>query len=92
MDRGAWWVTVHEIAESNKTEQLTLFSKVVLSPHLQEIKSIRALVAQMVQNLPAVRETQVQSLGQEDALEKGKAIHSNILYFLKFYLFILIGG
>ena len=42
MDRGAWWVTVHEIAESNKTEQLTLFSKVVFSPDLQERISIRA--------------------------------------------------
>ena len=28
-------------------------------------------VAQMVKNLPAVQETQVQSLGQENSLEKG---------------------
>ena len=33
----------------------------------------------MVKNLPAMQETQVRSLGQEDALEKGKAIHSSIL-------------
>ena len=33
----------------------------------------------MVKNLPAVLETGVQSLGQEDALEKGKATHSSIL-------------
>ena len=33
----------------------------------------------MVENLPAVLETRVQSLGQEDALEKGKATHSSIL-------------
>ena len=33
----------------------------------------------MVKNLPAVHETWVQSLGQEDALEKGMATHSNIL-------------
>ena len=32
-----------------------------------------------VKNLPAVQETWVQSLGQEDALEKGMAIHSSIL-------------
>ena len=51
-----------------------------------------SLVAQMVKNLPAMQETWIQSLGQEDALEKGKTIHSNIHYFLKFYLFILIGG
>ena len=30
-------------------------------------------------NLPAMRETQVQFLGQEDPLEKGKATHSSIL-------------
>ena len=36
-------------------------------------------VAQMVKNLPALWETQVQSLGQEDPLEKGMAIHSSIL-------------
>ena len=33
----------------------------------------------MIKNLPAMRETQVQSLGQEDPLEKGMAIHSSIL-------------
>ena len=38
-----------------------------------------SLVAQMVKNLPAVQETQVQSLGQEDPLEKRMATHSSIL-------------
>ena len=38
-----------------------------------------ALVAQMVKNLLAMRETQVQSLGQEDPLENGMATHSSIL-------------
>ena len=38
-----------------------------------------SLVAQMVKNLPAMQETQVQTLGQEDPLEKGMAIHSSIL-------------
>ena len=33
----------------------------------------------MVKNLPAVEDTQVQSLGWEDPLEKGMAIHSSIL-------------
>ena len=37
------------------------------------------LVAQMVKNLPAMQETQVQSLGQEDPLEKVMATHSSIL-------------
>ena len=33
----------------------------------------------MVKNPPAIQETQVQSLGQEDALEKEMATHSNIV-------------
>ena len=37
------------------------------------------LVAQVVENLPAVRETWVQFPGWEDPLEKGKATHSSIL-------------
>ena len=36
-------------------------------------------VAQMVKNLTAMQETQVQSLGQEDPLERGMATHSSIL-------------
>ena len=36
-------------------------------------------VAQMVKNLPAMQETRVQSLGQEDPLEKEMVIHSSIL-------------
>ena len=36
-------------------------------------------MAQMIKNLPAVQETCVQSLGQEDPLEKGMATHSSIL-------------
>ena len=38
-----------------------------------------AKVAQMAKNLPAMRETQVRSLGQEDPLEKEVAIPSSIL-------------
>ena len=38
-----------------------------------------ALLAQLVKNLPAVRQTWVRSLGWEDPLEKGKATHSGIL-------------
>ena len=36
-------------------------------------------VAQLVKNSPAMRETWVQSLGWEDPLEQGIAIHSNII-------------
>ena len=38
-----------------------------------------SLVAQLVKNSPAMRETWVQSLGWEDPLEKGMATHSSIL-------------
>ena len=36
-------------------------------------------MAQWVKNLPAMRDTQVQSLGQEDPPEKGLAAHCSIL-------------
>ena len=38
-----------------------------------------SLVAQMVKNLPARRETWIRSLTQEDPLEKEMATHSSIL-------------
>ena len=38
-----------------------------------------SLVAQMVKNLPAMEETQVQFLDWEDPLEKEMATHSSIL-------------
>ena len=37
------------------------------------------LVAQLVNNLPAMQETWVRSLGWEEPLKKGKATHSSIL-------------
>ena len=39
-------------------------------------------MAQLVKNLPAMQEMQVQFLGQKDPLEKGMATHSSILSFL----------
>ena len=36
-------------------------------------------MAQMVKSLPAMQETQIQSLGQQDPLEKEMATHSSIL-------------
>ena len=38
-----------------------------------------SLVAQSVKNLPAMQDTQVQSLGREDPLEEEMATHSSIL-------------
>ena len=37
------------------------------------------ILAQKVKNLPAMQETQIQSLGWEDPMEKGVATHSSIL-------------
>ena len=47
--------------------------------HLKYKITLASLVAQMVKNLPAVRETWVQSLVWEDPLEQGMATHSSIL-------------
>ena len=44
-----------------------------------QIYSKTSLAAQSVKNLPAVQETQVQSVGWEDPLEKKMATHSSIL-------------
>ena len=38
-----------------------------------------AFIAQSVKNLPAMQETWVRFLGQEDPLEKGMATHSSVL-------------
>ena len=40
---------------------------------------VASLVAQKVKNPPAMQQTWVRSLGQEDPLEKGMAVHSSIL-------------
>ena len=63
MDRGAWQAIVHGVAKS--WTWLTL--------------SWASLVAEMVKNLPVMKETWVQSLGWEDPLEEGMATHSHIL-------------
>ena len=64
----AWWASVYGVAQSRtRLRQLSSSS------------SRACLVAQMVKRLPAMRETWVQSPGQEDPLEKEMATHSNIL-------------
>ena len=61
-----------------------------MSPDLQEeMKNIEndkhldkhraSLVTQMIKSLPAVQETRVRALSQEDLPEKGTATHSSIL-------------
>ena len=46
---------------------------------IRGINFLTSLVAQMVKNLPTMQETWVQSLGQDDPLEKGIETHSSIL-------------
>ena len=55
--------------DSLSEDQLVTFVHLFGASHL----------AQEVENLPAVQEMQVQSLGREDPLEKGMASHSSIL-------------
>ena len=66
MDKGAWWAAVHGVAKSQT--QLS-------NEHI----AYASLVAQTVKRLPAMQETWVQSLGQEDPLEKEMATHSSTL-------------
>ena len=50
-----------------------------LSSLLTAEEARASLVAQMVKNPPAMQETWVIALGQEDPLQKGMATHSSIL-------------
>ena len=56
---------------------ITLTSLWILKNPLQV--QTASLVAQLVKSLPAIRETGVRFLGQEDSLEKEMATHSSIL-------------
>ena len=59
------------------TKEIILMSPdFCISPY---IESMYSLVAQLVKNLAAMRQTWVRSLDWEDPLEKGTAIHSSIL-------------
>ena len=44
--------------------------------YIRSYETVASLVAQTVKRLPAMQETRVRSLGQEDPLEKGMATHS----------------
>ena len=58
---------------------LDLASYTTLCGKVKNLSQITSPVAQMVHSLPAMRGTQVQSLGREDPLEKEMATHSSIL-------------
>ena len=51
----------------------------VKSKKEKKLRKSKVKMAQMVKNLPAMQETQVQSLGQEDSPEKGMETQSSIL-------------
>ena len=55
-----------------------LFSKIINHSY-NNLNNGASLVAQMVNHLPAMRKTQVPSLGWEDPLEEEMAAHSSIL-------------
>ena len=78
MDRGAWRATVHRVAKSQtRLKRLSMHART----YICIIKSVavylkltqyNSLVAQMVNCLPAMRETWVRSMGQEDSPGEGK--------------------
>ena len=73
----AWWwlAAAHTCSVLVRTQMLSCFI-----PNTGWLLNCRAsLVAQLVKNPPAMWETWVQSLGWEDPLEKGKAVHYSIL-------------
>ena len=66
-----------EFSALENRHQLFLYHFFLTQAKLGEVTLIwSSLVPQMVKNLPAIQDTQVQSLGWEDCLEKGMAIHS----------------
>ena len=60
-------------------KELEVVHKFVFTLNAVFFRFYFSLVAQMVKNLPAIQETWVWSLGQEDPLKKGFATHSRIL-------------
>ena len=78
-----YWSFSFSISPSNEYSGLISFRieiKAAGNNHLRYVLFCGAsLIAQLVKNLPAMWETQVRFLGQEDPLEKEMAIHSNIV-------------
>ena len=74
-------ISINSFQENvNSTKSPSRSSSKIRLIHLSSPMSLTAsLVAQMVKNLPAMQETQVQSLGQKDPPEEGMATHSSIL-------------
>ena len=56
-----------------------VFTALTTVSHVTQFMYFSLSMAQWVENLPAVQETQIQSLDQEDPLEKEMAAHSSVL-------------
>ena len=71
-----------------RTQQSNIFFKTMYKVWIDmyHIYIRASLVTQKVKNLPAVQETWVQSLGQEDPLEKRMATHSNIIIYTYYFV------
>ena len=72
-----YWSFSFSISLSNEHPGLISFRMDWLD--LLAVQGTISLMAQTVKHLPTMRETRVQSLGREDLLEKGMAMHSSIL-------------
>ena len=69
-----------KFSEAVASDLILVRSRLVGKSVLAIELSLRAsLVAQMIKNLLAMQEIRIQSLGQEDPMEKGMTTHSNIL-------------
>ena len=80
MDRGACWATDHGVLEPDTSEQLSIPQHIHFTIYKKKRSYlIASLVVQMVKHLPAMWETRIQLLGQEDPLEKEMATHSSTL-------------
>ena len=78
-----WWVHRHGVADGGlqgSSKDLLIFYYSRLESAMHTLKKIWAShLAQMVKNQLAMQETQVQSLGWEDPLEKGMVTHFSII-------------
>ena len=63
---------------SSSTEVVLYFGVTVEGKEIRLASDLAPLVAQVVKNPPTMQENQIQSLGQEEPLEKGMATHFSI--------------